>query len=583
MPHPRGQAIDSVAVLPFTNDGADANMEYLSDGITESLINNLSQLPNLRVAARSAVFRYKAKQIDGNEIDPQRIGQDLHVTAVLSGRLIRRGDTLIVRAELTDVAKSSQLWGGQFTRKPQDVFALQEDLAREISEKLKLRLTGEEKQRLTKRYTEDAEAYQLYLKGRYHWNKRNPESYRKALEYFQQAVDKDPTYALAYAGIADTYAQLSFFNVFPPSDVMPKAKAAAEKSLAIDDHLGEAHVSLGYVSFTYDFDWTAAGKHFDQAIALNPTYTRTHSFYPLYLSSKGLSDQAIAVATAALELDPASPGNSHTLAVQLFLAGRFDQAIDQCRKTIELDPTVAVAYSVIGQSYSGKAMDGEGLPADEKYLELSRDSAMSIALLGYTHARLGERGKAFHALEQLSAASKQSYTPAFAFAWVYTGLEDKEHAFEWLEKARARAIHSPRLSEAGGLLGIAAFRSALLRPASSNRISAIESAGNAVLERLDFTAYFPPSGGSIASPYSAKYHERLMISFRPTFSSPARRGRLAGSLPILAMVIGFVPTLAPTLCGQQSNEILPLSQVQPGMHGYAYTIFAGDQVEKFDL
>ena len=243
-------------------------------------LHNLSQLPNLRVAARSAVFRYK-----GKETDPQKIGRDLQVSAVLTGRLLRQGDTLIVRAELVDVANGSQLWGVQSTRKPQDVFALQEDLAREISEKLKLRLTGEEKQRLTKRYTDNAEAYQLYLKGRYHWNKRNPDNYRKALEYFQQAIDKDPAYALAYAGMADTWAQISFFNVLPPREVMPKAKAAAEKALQIDDRLGEAYVSLGYISYTYDFDWTAAGKQFDQALALSPAYTRTHSFYPLYLSS----------------------------------------------------------------------------------------------------------------------------------------------------------------------------------------------------------------------------------------------------------------------------------------------------------
>jgi tetratricopeptide (TPR) repeat protein len=387
--------------------------------------------PNLRVAARSAVFRYK-----GKETDPQKIGRDLQVNAVLTGRLLRQGDTLIVRAELVDVANGSHLWGVQSTRQPQDVFALQEDLAREISEKLKLRLTGEEKQRLTKRYTDDAEAYQLYLKGRYHWNKRNPDGYRKALEYFQQAIDRDPSYALAYAGIADTWAQFSFFNVFPPREVMPKAKAAAEKALQIDDRLGEAYVSLGYISFTYDFDWTAAGKQFDQALALNPAYTRTHSFYPLYLSSVGRSQDSIDAATGALELDPASPGNSHNLAVQLFLAGRFDQAIEQSRKTLELDPTVAVAYSVIGQSFSTKRMDREGLTADEKYSELSRNSAMSLALLGYTHARIGERSQALHAIEQLTAASKQTYTPAFSFAWIYTGLGDKDRAFEWLEKAR---------------------------------------------------------------------------------------------------------------------------------------------------
>ena len=428
---PRGAAVDSIAVTPFTNESADANMEYLSDGISESLTNNLSQLPNLRVAARSAVFHYK-----GKETDPQKIGRDLQVSAVLTGRLLRQGDTLIVRAELVDVANGSHLWGVQSTRKPQDVFALQEDLAREISEKLKLRLTGEEKQRLTKRYTDNAEAYQLYLKGRYHWNKRNPDNYRKALEYFQQAIDKDPAYALAYAGMADTWAQISFFNVLPPREVMPKAKAAAEKALQIDDRLGEAYVSLGYISYTYDFDWTAAGKQFDQALALSPAYTRTHSFYPLYLSSLGRSQDSVDAATGALELDPASPGNSHNLAVQLYLAGRFDQAIEQSRKTLELDPTVAVAYLVIGQSFSAKGMHREGLPADEKYSELSRNSAMSLALLGYAYARIGERSQALHAIEQLTAASKQTYTPAFSFAWVYTGLGDRDHAFEWLEKAR---------------------------------------------------------------------------------------------------------------------------------------------------
>jgi serine/threonine-protein kinase len=428
---PRGAAVDSIAVIPFTNESADANMEYLSDGISESLTNNLSQLPNLRVAARSAVFRYK-----GKETDPQKIGRDLQVSAVLTGRLLRQGDTLIVRAELVDVANGSQLWGVQSTRKPQDVFALQEDLAREISEKLKWRLTGEEKQRLTKRYTDNAEAYQLYLEGRYHWNKRNPDNYRKALEYFQQAIDKDPAYALAYAGMADTWAQISFFNVLPPREVMPKAKAAAEKALQIDNRLGEAYVSLGYISYTYDFDWTAAGKQFDQALALNPGYARTHSFYPLYLSSLGRSQDSIDAATGALELDPASPGSSHNLAVQLYLAGRFDQAIEQSRKTLELDPTVAVAYLVIGQSFSAKGMDREGLSADEKYSELSRNSAMSLALLGYAYARIGERSQALHAIEQLTAASKQTYTPAFSFAWIYTGLGDKDRAFEWLEKAR---------------------------------------------------------------------------------------------------------------------------------------------------
>jgi TolB-like protein/Tfp pilus assembly protein PilF/predicted Ser/Thr protein kinase len=425
-----GEAIDSVAVLPFTNAGADPNMEYLSDGITESLINNLSQLPDLQVAARSAVFRYK-----GKEPDPQKAGKDLRVRAVLSGRLLQRGDTLIVRAELIDVAKGSQLWGGQYNRKVVDVFALQADLAQEISEKLRLRLTSEEKRRLTKRDTEDPQAYQLYLQGRYHQNKRSAEGYGKALEYFQQAIDKDPLYALPYAGLADTYAQLSFFNVFPPREVMPKAKAAAARALQIDDRRGEAHISLGYVNFTYDFDWSEAGKNFGQALALNPAYSRAHPFYPLYLSSLGRSEEALAVAKSALELDPASPANSHSLAIQLYLARQFDQALEQSRKTLEMDPNFAVAYSVAGQAYAAKGMYREALPEFEKYSALSHGSAMSLALLGNTHARLGERDPALRLLDQLQAASKQSYTPAFSFALIYTGLGERDQALAWLEKA----------------------------------------------------------------------------------------------------------------------------------------------------
>src|SRR5689334_10510096 len=254
------EAIESVAVLPFASDTVDPDAEYLSEGITETLINNLSQIGNLRVVACSTVFRYK-----GKDIDPQRAGNDLHVRAVVSGRLLQRGNTLIVRAELMDVATGAQLWGCQYNRKAEDVFALQADLSREISEKLRLQLTADEKQRLTKRYTEDAEAYRLYLKGRYHWNKRNPEGFHKAVEYFRQAIDQDPAYSLAYAGLADTYVYLSFFNVVAPREAMPEAKRAAVTGLEIDKDLAEAHVSLGYINFTYDGDWPTARKHFEQA------------------------------------------------------------------------------------------------------------------------------------------------------------------------------------------------------------------------------------------------------------------------------------------------------------------------------
>ena len=424
------EPIESVAVLPFANQSADPDTDYLSDGITESLINNLSQISTLRVMARSTVFRYK-----GKDADPRKVGSDLRVRAVVSGRLLKRGSSLIIHAELMDVATGSQLWGGQYNRQAENVFLLQDDLSREISEKLRLRLTGDEKRRLTKRYTEDAEAYRLYLKGRYHWNKRNPEGLQKAVDYFQQALNRDPVYPLAYAGLADAYAYLSFFHVVPPRQAMPKAKAAAVKALEIDDHLAEAHVSLGYVSFTYDGDWSAAGKHFEQALALNPIYSGAHTFYAFYLNSLGRSEEALAVAKDALDLDPASPPASHSLAVQLYLARQFDQAIEQAHNTLEMDANFAISYQLLGEVHVSRGQYREGLLALEKFSALSRTSPISRALVGYSHARLGERSAALRIIEELTSASEHSFIPAFLYALVYAGLEDKDQAFGWLEKA----------------------------------------------------------------------------------------------------------------------------------------------------
>jgi eukaryotic-like serine/threonine-protein kinase len=425
-----GGAINSVAVLPFVNSSGDADGDYLSDGITESLIANLSQVRSLRVTARSTVFRYK-----GKETDPQKIGQDLRVGAVLSGRLMQRDGMLVVRTELMDVANGTQLWGGQYNRKVADVFALQDELSKEISERLRLRLTSDEKQRLTKRYTDNPEAYQHYLKGLFYWNKRSPDGLQRAIEYFNQAVETDPAYALAYAGLADSYNLISFFNIVPPRAAMPKAKAAAARALEIDSTLAEAHISLAYASFTFDWDWPAAVSHYDRALALNREAVNNHSYYPFYLTVAGRSEEAIAVARRQVDRDPVSAAVSHTLAVQLALARHFDEAIAECRRTIELDPAFAVAYDVLAVTLASKGMLREALPEIEKAVALTRGAAIPTANLGYLRARLRQPEEARRILRQLAAAAKERYTPAMAFAVVHLGLGEHDQALNWLEKA----------------------------------------------------------------------------------------------------------------------------------------------------
>jgi serine/threonine protein kinase/Flp pilus assembly protein TadD len=420
-------AIDSVAVLPFVNISADPNTDYLSDGITESVINDLSQLPSLRVMARSTVFRYK-----GKESDPQKIGQDLHVRAVLVGRLAQRGDTVVVQAELVNVNNGSQLWGGQYNRKMADVFSLQEDLSSEISERLRLRLSGDEKQRLTKRYTENAEAYQLYLKGRYYWNKETEPAANKAVEYFQQAIERDPGYALAYSGLADTYNQLAAYSWLPPPEAIPKAKDAAQKALQIDDRLAEAHAALGYASFAYDWDWQAAEKHFERARTLDPP---ARQWYSIYLVSLGRSDEALAEVQKASELDPLSLAIDFKRARELYMARQFDQSIDECRKMLEMDPNFPMAYLQLGESYAEKGMYPQALSALQKYLVLTHSGPIALSLWGNVLARAGERSQALRALEQLKALSQQRYVFPLGFAYLYAGLGDKEQAFTWLEKA----------------------------------------------------------------------------------------------------------------------------------------------------
>jgi TolB-like protein/Flp pilus assembly protein TadD/predicted Ser/Thr protein kinase len=426
----RGETIDSVAVLPFVNAGADPNTEYLSDGITESLINNLTQLRGLRVMARSTVFRFK-----GKDADPQTIGRDLQVRAVLTGRLLQRGDTLIVQTELVDVEKGSQLWGAQYNRKLADVLAVQEDIAREISQNLRLRLTGDEEKRLAKSYTANPEAYQLYLKGRYWWNKRTEEGFNKGIEYFQQAIEKDPTYALAYSGLADCYSLLSDYGLVAPKEAYPRAKEAALKALQLDETLAEAHASLGYVKTTYDWDWSGAEREFQRAIELNPAHAGAHLWRAVALVDMGRFEEAITEGKRALELDPLSLSINRTVGGVFYNARQYDQAIEQYRKTLELDPNFIWTHTVLGLAYVRKSMYKEGIAECEKELVISPSNTPALTGLGYAYAVSGRRAEAQKVLDQLNELSKQKYVPAVSRVGIYVGLGEKDKAIEWLKKA----------------------------------------------------------------------------------------------------------------------------------------------------
>jgi TolB-like protein/Tfp pilus assembly protein PilF len=422
--------IQSLVVLPLENLSNDPEQEYFADGMTDQLITNLAQISALKVISRTSAMRYK-----GTKKSLPEIAQELHVDAVVEGAVMWVGGRVRISAQLIEAPTDYHLWAASYERDLRDVLSMQEEVTRAIASEIRVNLSAQEQARLASTRPIDPEAYRLYLKGRYYWNKRSLEGFQKAIEYFQQATAKDPAYAQAYVGLADTYTYFSFFDVVPPQEAMPKAKAAAARALELDDSLGEAHVSLGYVSYMYDWDWPTAGKHFEQALTLNPAYSRAHTFYPFYLSSLGRSEEALAVAKRSLDLDPASPAVNHSLAVQFYLARQFDQAIEQAHKTLELDPNFAISYELLGEVYVSRGMHREGLSELEKYSALSRGRAMSLALLGYAHAQLGERSQALRMLEQLESASKERYTPAFSFAVVYAGLGEKDQAFAWLEKA----------------------------------------------------------------------------------------------------------------------------------------------------
>lgn len=405
-------------------------MDYFSDGITESIINALTRLPRLRVVPRSTVFRYK-----GLDVDPQAVGRELDVRAVLTGRVLHLGERLIVKAELIDVVNESQLWGEQYNRKPDDIFDVQDEIAKEISEKLRLQLSREEKRKLTKRHTEDAEAYRLYLRGRFYWNKRTEENFKKGAEFFQQAIELDPNYALAYAGLADTYILLSFYGASAPKDTMPRAKAAAVRALDLDDALAEAHTSLAYVNGCYEWDWEAAVKGFKRAIKLNPNYATAYHWFAIFLILLGKPEEGIASVKRAQELDPLSLIINTEVGWAYYLTHQYDKAIRQYRATIELEPSFSVAHFFLGEAYAQKGMHREAITELRKAVELSGGSPLMKGVLAHIYALVGEREKAQAILRELEQLMTKRYVSPFIFALLYAGLGEKDQAFLWLERA----------------------------------------------------------------------------------------------------------------------------------------------------
>jgi serine/threonine-protein kinase len=421
--------IKSIAVMPFVNEGGKAELEYLSDGMTDTLISSLSQLPNLSVKARSSVFRYK-----GKETAPQTIGKELNVQAILNGRIAQRGEQLTLLVELVDAQSENVIWSEQYNRQQSDIVSLQSEIARNVSTKLRNKLSGTEEEKVAKTYTANPEAYELYLKGLFYWNKRTPESLKAAVDYFNQAIAKDAHYSQAHAGLALTYVLLPEYSISPPHEAHPKAKAAARKALEIDESLAEAHTALAYSLSSYDWKFAEADKEFQRAIQLNPNYATAHQWHAESLVATQRFDEAIAEAKRAVELDPLSLVINHALGFCYLYARQYDQAIQQYRKTIELDQNWYIAHWFLGYAYAMKGLLPMAVAEYEKARELNDDPYV-LGVLGHGYAASGRRDQATKVLADMTEVAKQRYVPAYCFAQVYAGLGDKDPAFQWLEKS----------------------------------------------------------------------------------------------------------------------------------------------------
>ena len=426
------QALDSVAVLPFANLSDDPEAEYLSEGITDSLINSLAELPTIKkVIARASVFEYKDQ-----EVDPRVVGRDLGVKAVVTGKIVQRGENLSISVALVQARDSRHLWGDQYRRSMTEIFDVQEDIVSRISEGLRLELTGEQKERLTKRHTVSTDAYKLYLKGRYYLNSRGftQSAIDNAIGYFKQALEQDPGYALAYVGMADCYYGMS--NIYiPSSEAMPKMKAAAIEALKRDDSLGEAHAALGMVKALFDRDWWGAEREFERAIELNPGHAATHLSYALILSTMGRFDQAVTEAERTLELDPLSIHVKVNTAWPYYLGRRYDEAQARLQETIDEAPDYFLPHAILGLVYEQKGELDKSIAAFKSANELPESSLEALAQLGRAYAVAGQMDKAEEVLEQLRALPEDQFVSAYNFAAIHAALGQNDEAIDWLFRA----------------------------------------------------------------------------------------------------------------------------------------------------
>jgi eukaryotic-like serine/threonine-protein kinase len=435
----RGQTINSLAVMPFTNISGNGDTEYLSDGLSDSVINNLSQLSNLKVASLSSVLRFKGRQFDA-----QQVGRELNVSAILTGRLIQRNDMLLVSAELVDARDGRRIWGEQYNRKLADILELQAEISRNISDRLTLRLSSVEQQRMSRVYTTNADAYKAYLEGHYLWNKFTPDSLRKSISYYEEAIRKDPSYALAYSGLADSYVVLGV-SVAPPNEVFPKAKEAAMKALSLDESLGAAHISLGAYKLFYEWDWAGAEQEakrakelnpsYDKAIELNTNYGGANHYYCQYLDVMGRADEAIQEMTRALQFDPLAFVLYGEMGYSHYIARHYDRAIEASRKALDRDPTIYLAHQALGDAFQQQGRYDEAIEELRQAKEISNNDPWMEADLGNAYGAAGKRQEALDILRDLQDRRRREYISPYFTALIYVGLGEKERALEWLQKA----------------------------------------------------------------------------------------------------------------------------------------------------